>query len=227
MKVSSDSPFELIYSLYKHEYLGYLFESFVVQLDTGGDFSFVHQNISSKNAHEFDEGIHENDYKIIRLIDEIQQDMILKKYQSKKQKPFDFFVNLYDVTTETSIIKGEIESYIARRRVKILESIGNRRLFEMGKDGNPVWREIRIISERASILFHFRKNESNTHYFPTVKLQGEKVDFLKKNAYLLCNEPAWIVVDNQLFTFKKPISGKKLLPFFQQKIYPNFKRFGR
>ena len=86
MKVSTAQPFQLIYSLYQHEYLGYLFESFVIQLDDKGRLTLQHQNISSKNAPEFASGLDENDYKLIKLMDEIQQEAVVLKFYKKKTK---------------------------------------------------------------------------------------------------------------------------------------------
>ncbi|MEM6737505.1 MAG: DEAD/DEAH box helicase [Bacteroidota bacterium] len=218
MKVSPEQPFELIYSLYEHEYLGYLFESFVVQLNKKGKLTYSHQNISSKNASEFASGLDENDYQIIRLMDEIQQDQIANKFQKKRQKSEVFFLSTFDNQVGDKALQREIANYVDRRRSRIMSLINGKRLFEMGKDGEPTWKELKIEDEKASILFHFRKNEDNTHYFPTIKLSGEKVDFLNNGSYLLCKEPAWLVCNSKLFTFQKPISGGKLKPFLKKKF---------
>lgn len=218
MKVSPDEPFELIYSLYEHEYLGYLIESFVVQLNDKRDLTYSHQNISAKNAKEFIKGLDENDFKIIKLMDQIQQDQVANHFQKKRQKPEEFFLKVYDAENGDKVLQGEIEGYIERRRSQILALIHGKRLFEMGKDGEPAWKEIEVVDEKATVLFHFRKNEDNTHYFPTIKLKGEKVDFLNNGSYLLCKEPAWLVANDKLFTFKKPVSGGKFKPFLKKKF---------
>ncbi|MEP1033943.1 DEAD/DEAH box helicase [Ekhidna sp.] len=218
MKVSPEQPFELIYSLYDHEYLGYLIESFVVQLNDKGELSYSHQNISSKNAEEFSSGLDDNDYKIIKLMDQIQQDQVAHHFQKKKQKPEEFFLKTFDEQTGDKALQGEIEAYIERRRSQILALIHGKRLFEMGKDGEPAWKEIAVVDEKATVLFHFRKNEDNTHYFPTIKLKGEKVEFLNNGSYLLCREPAWLIANDQLFTFQKSVSGGKLKPFLKKKF---------
>lgn len=218
MKVSPDKPFELIYSLYEHEYLGYLIESFVVQLNDKGELSYSHQNISAKNAEEFSAGLDENDFQIVKLMDQIQQDQVANHFQKKRQKPEEFFIKTYDRHTGDTVLQGEIEGYVERRRSQILSLMKGKRVFEMGKDGEPSWKELEVVDEKATILFHFRKNEDNTHYFPTIKLQGEKVEFLNNGSYLLCKEPAWLVANDRLFTFKKPISGGKLKPFLLKKF---------
>ena len=218
MKVSPEQPFELIYSLFEHEYLGYLLESFVVQLNDNGELSYSHQNISSKNAEEFSSQLAETDYKAIKLMDEIQQDHVALYFQKKKQKPEEFFLKTYDKTIGDEVLQREIEAYVERRRSQIMPLLIGKRLFEMGKDGEPAWKEIKVVEEKATVLFHFRKNEDNTHYFPTIKLKDEKVEFLNNGSYLLSSEPAWLVTNDQLFTFQKPVSGGKLKPFLKKKF---------
>ncbi|MFD2203774.1 DEAD/DEAH box helicase [Shivajiella indica] len=218
MKVSAEKPFEIVYSLFSHEFLGLLFESFVVQLDEKGRLSFAHQNISSINAPEFAVGLDDTDYKLIKWMDEMQQESVVKKFNHKKLKPKDFLRKIYDPKTENKAVQELIELKLEGLRAKILDHLKGKRLFEMGNDGNPIWREIEIMPEKASVLFHFRRNEDNTHYFPTIKYQGEKLEWQYKNAYLICYEPAWLVVDYKLYNFKKGVDGKKLQPFLNKKF---------
>ncbi|MGB3181465.1 MAG: SNF2-related protein [Cyclobacteriaceae bacterium] len=218
MRVSPAQPFQIIYSLFQHEYLGYLFESFVVQLDEKGRLSFQHQNISSLNAAEFEEGLDTNDYELIRLMDSIQQDVVIKKFYKRKIKPADFFLKIYDKEKGNKVVQDEIQAYLERRRAKILALMKGKRLFEMGNDGEPAWREVKVTDTKATVLFHFRRNEDNTHYFPTIKHEGEKVEFYNRNAYILCSEPAWLVIENKLYSFEKDIDGHKLQPFLRKKF---------
>ena len=216
MKVSISKPFKLIYSLYAHEYLGYLFESFVVQLDDAGQLSFLHQNISSKNAPEFSTGLDETDYELISLMDSMQQDVVIKHFWNKKINPSEFFLKVYDKEKGNKPLQEEIERYLENRRAQILERIQGKLLFEMGNDGEPAWRQIEVMPKQATVLFHFRRNEVSTHYFPTIKYGGQKLDFQRRGAYLVCKEPAWMVLSNRLFTFEQEVDGKKLQPFLHK-----------
>lgn len=218
MKVFTTQPFQLIYSLFEHEYLGYTFESFVVQINSRGELTFSHQNISAKNAKEFEKGLDDVDYELIELMDEMQQDVVVRKFAKKKMKPSEFFDKFYNLDGGNDLVKSEIERYMERRRSEILSRIKGKMLFEMGNDGEPAWRQIEIMEEKATILFHFVKNEDNTHYFPTIKHNGEKLEFQYKGAYLICNEPAWMVVDQKLFSFEKDPEGKKIKPFLNKKF---------
>lgn len=218
MKVSTTEPFQIIYSLFEHEYLGYLFESFVVQKNERGELTFSHQNISAQNAHEFASGLDDTDYELIELMDSMQQEVVVRHFYKKKIKPEDFFLKIYDADKGNEPLQREIHHYLERRRSKVLNLLGGKMLFEMGNDGEPAWRQIDVQQEKATVLFHFRRNEDNTHYFPTIKHNGEKVDFQYKGAYLICHEPAWLVVDQKLYSFEKEPDGHKLKPFLNKKF---------
>lgn len=216
MKVFTTQPFQLVYSLFEHEYLGYTFESFVIQINSRGELTFANQNISSKNAKEFSKGLDEVDYILIKLIDEMQQDVVIRKFAKKKMKPAEFFEKTYKVDGGNELVQKEIERYMERRRSEILSKIQGKMLFEMGNDGEPAWRQIEVMEEKATILFHFVKNEDNTHYFPTIKHGGEKLEFQYKGGFLICNEPAWLVVDQKLYSFEKNPEGNKIKPFLRK-----------
>jgi len=221
MRVSSEKPFEIVYALFNHEYLGILFESFAVQLDEKGNYSLAYQNISSKNAAEFSAGLDTLDYELIKLMDNMQQETIVKKFNTKNAKPKDFLRKVFEEQASNASfieIQKQLEHRLEIIRSKILAKLSGRRLFEMGNDGNPVWKEIDIMPKRASVLFHFRRNEENTHYFPTIKYDGEKLDWQYRGGYLVCKEPAWLVVENSLYSFEKNVDGKKLMPFLNKKF---------
>ena len=218
MKVFTTQPFQIIYSLFEHECLGYTFESFVVQKNSRGDLTFAHQNISAKNAKEFEKGLDEKDYELIEIMDAMQQDVVVRKFAKTKMKPAEFFDKIFHPEKGNQLLQEEILRYMENKRSKVLANIGGKMLFEMGNDGEPAWRQIQIQEEKATILFHFVKNEDNTHYFPTIKHAGEKLEFQYKGAFLICNEPAWLVVDQKLYSFEKNPDGKKLKPFLNKKF---------
>ena len=139
MNVSPTKPFKLIYSLFQHEYLGYLFESFVVQLDEKGRLSLASQNISFKNAAEFGEALDDADYELIKTMDSMQQDVVVHHFYKKKIKPSEFFLKIYDAEKGNKLLQQEIDQYLERRREKILPLLDGKEVFEMGRDGDPAW----------------------------------------------------------------------------------------
>ncbi|MCF6360499.1 MAG: DEAD/DEAH box helicase [Cyclobacteriaceae bacterium] len=218
MNISAQDKFQIIYSIFKHEYLGFLFESFVVRVDEKGQLTLQHQNISSLNATEFSSGLDDQDFELIDLIDGMQQGAILKKYASTVTKSNEFFPKVFDEEKGNKALQQQIDIYLKGVRAKILPLLVGKYVFEMGNDGEPTWRKLDVMPEKASVLFHFRRNEDNTHYFPTIKYKDQKVDFQYKGGYLLSDEPAWLVVEGRIYSFKKNIDGAKLRPFLNKKF---------
>ncbi|BDD02532.1 DEAD/DEAH box helicase [Aureibacter tunicatorum] len=219
MKVSTSDPFKIIYSLFEHEYLGYLIESFVVQLDQTGKLTLTHQNISFQNAKEFSSALDEIDYKLIKLMDSMQQEVVIHKFYNKHISVTDFFQKIYS-NPKFEETKANIVEYLEGKRSQVLEILqkSGKDLYEMGNDGEPAQHHINIQKEKASVLFHFRRNDDNTHYFPTIKHGDNKVEFQYKGAFLICNTPAWMICSGKLYSFKKNVDGKKIKPFLNKKF---------
>ncbi|WP_053406388.1 DEAD/DEAH box helicase [Persicobacter sp. CCB-QB2] len=214
MKVATDQPFRLIYSLFEHECLGYLFESFVIQEDAKGKLTLSYQNISAQNAPEFQQGLDERDYELLEIIDAMQQDAIMRKFSRKHISLSDFFEKYYKVNKAG--IKDEVDAYLEMQRAKLLPLLVGKPIFEMGKDGYPAESELQWAGEKASLWFHFKKREDHTRYFPTVYCEGENIQFKQNGSYLLCKEPAWLVANGKVYHFKIPVDGKKLIPFLRK-----------
>jgi superfamily II DNA or RNA helicase len=176
-----------------------------------------HQNISSINASEFALGLDEVDFKLIKIMDAMQQDAIIKKFSNKKTTPAEFFTKVYHKEKGDALLRDAIAAYIEGKKVEVLELFKDKMVFEMGHDGEPTWKRIAIAPQKATVIFHFVRNEDNTHYYPTIKYDGERIDFQNKNAILVCNNPAYLLVDNTMYRFEKDVDGNKLKPFLNKK----------
>jgi hypothetical protein len=218
MKVSTSKPFQIVYSIYQHEFLGYLIESYVIQKDKNGKLTLQNQNISSANAHEFQSGLDENDFKIISLIDKIQHPAIVRKFNNTRLKPADFFYKIYKSDNPDTELQNQISAYLEEKKARIFSYMQGKMLFEMGSDGEPAWKNIEVLNEKATVLFHFIRNDDNTHYFPTIKYKGEKIDFQYCGAYLPSKSSAWLIIDHKLYGFENDIDGHKLQPFLNKKF---------
>ncbi len=218
MKVSAAQPFQIIYSMFQHEFLGYVVESFIVHLDDSGRLTFQHQNISAKNAPEFSKGLDDTDFELINLMDSMQQDAVVKHFTKKVLKPDEFFSKVFNKTKGNELLQKEIDAYMEKRRAAVLEKMKGKMLFEMGNDGEPTWRRIEVLEKKASIQFHFKRGDENTHYYPTMFYDGKKIDFQYKMAFLICRQPAWMVLGGKLYGFEKNVDGKKLHPFLNKKF---------
>ncbi|KIA95324.1 helicase SNF2 [Pedobacter kyungheensis] len=213
LRVDSSKACKIVYSLCKHEYLGYLIEPHIVQLNPQGDFSFTYQRIFTHTAEEFNRFLSDIDYKLIRILDDIEQDSIIKKYYKKLIRPTEFFTKVFDDKFYENV-RPKIEKKLAEA-LELLKT--KNELYVMDKDGWPVERKIELAAEPASILFHFRRNETETRYFPTIKYQNLRIEFMFKEAQIISNKPAWLLLNDVLYFFDQDIEGKKLQPFLNKR----------
>lgn len=214
LRVDSSKPCKIVYSLCKHAYFGYLIEPHIVQLNPQGDFSLTYQRLFSHTAKEFAKHLSDTDFKLIKTLDEIEQDFIIKKYHKKIIRPAEFFGKFFN-DKFYDIVRPKIEKKLAEV-LNFLKTNGT--LYLMDKDGWPAERKIDIATEPATVLFHFRRNEQETRYFPTIKYQGMRIDFMFKDAQVVSNQPAWLLLSDVLYFFEQDIEGKKLQPFLNKRF---------
>jgi len=214
LRVDSTKPCQIIYAIARHDYLSYVLEPHIVQLNPNGEFSFTHQRLFSNTAEEFSHCIDDTDRKLIKILEDMEQGNIIKKFYKKPIRPFEFFAKIFnDQLFET--IRPKIEKKIVEA-LNLLGS-GNKQIYLMSKEGYPAGRKVHIAAEAASVLFHFRRNEEEIRYFPTIKYQGLRIEFMFKDAEIICNHPAWMLLDDTLYYFDKEIEGKKLQPFLNKR----------
>ncbi|RZK82457.1 MAG: DEAD/DEAH box helicase [Pedobacter sp.] len=213
LRVDSTKPCKIVYSLCKHTYLGYLIEPHIVQLNPQGDFSLTYQRLFSHTAKEFSKHLTEQDFKLIKILDETEQDFIIKKYHKKPVRPVEFFSKIFTDKFYDSV-RPKIEKRLSEV-LEVLKSTGS--LYFTDNDGWPAERRIDIASSPSTVLFHFRRSALETRYFPTIKYQDLRIDFMFKDAQVISNQPAWLLLNDMVYFFEQDIEGKKLTPFLNKR----------
>jgi superfamily II DNA or RNA helicase len=212
LRVDSSKPCQIIYAIAKHEYLSYVIEPHIVQLNPNGEFSLTHQRLFSNTAKEFTSYLDDIDIKLVKILEEMEQGNIIKKFYKKPIRPFEFFSKVFNEQ-----FFDTIRPKIEKRMAEALALVAGKQLFLMSKEGYPAGRQLQIAGEPATVLFHFRRDETEIRYFPTIKYQGLRIEFMFKNADIICNHPAWMLLEDTLYHFEKEIEGKKLQPFLNKR----------
>lgn len=212
LRVDSSKPCKIVYSICKHDFLGFLIEPHIVQLNSDGGFSLTYQRIFSTTANEFGQVLDETDHKLIKILEETEQGHIIKRYHKKAIRPLEYFSTIFNEKVFESL-RPKIE----KRLVDTFKMLIGKDLYLMSKEGWPVERKITIAGETASVLFHFRRGLTETRYFPTIKFQGLRIEFMFKDAQVICNQPAWLLLDDVLYYFEEEVEGKKLQPFLNKR----------
>jgi SNF2 family DNA or RNA helicase len=215
--VVNTQPFDLVYTLVNHPYLGFVLEPHVVQVNSLGNFTLTHQRIFSRTSEYFSKKISETDHKLIKMLDELDDDFLFRKFYvngKKKIRTAEFF----EKYCSDELFNEEIRPYIEDILGKVLNKLRGKVIYKMGNDNNPTSQKVEVTQEKASVLFHFRRDEEGTRYFPTIKYKGQRIEFMYKNALIVSTQPAWMLLNNQLFDFAKDVDGKKLLPFLNKRF---------
>lgn len=212
MQIDQAQSHKLVYSLYNHEYLGLLISPYIVQLNDAGNFTYTNKKLNSLTSKEFDYLLDSTDVELIRLMEECDQQAIIRKHAQKKgMRPLDFFQNVYS-TEMHELIRPSIEKRLSR----CLELCKDKALFIMGDDDDPTWKQIHYNEGKVSVLFHFKRNEEGIRYYPTLLHQGKLLKFQQQGALLVSLNPAWMLIDDQLYEFDPELEGNKLQPFLNK-----------
>jgi len=207
-------PFLLVYSIQEHVHFGYVIEPHLVQINSLGNLTLSHQRLFSANFSYYENGIDEIDKQLVLLLEEMDQEKIVKRFHSKGTiRPAEFFKKHFNEDIQKKLIRPFIE----KRLTEAFPLLKEKPIYLMGKDGNPASQKVVMAPERASVLFHFRRDELGTNYFPTLKCNNETIEFKGHEGVLLVNEPACLLNDGVLYSFEKNIDGNKLRPFLTKK----------
>src|SRR5690606_12097813 len=60
--------------------------------------------------------------------------------------------------------------------------------------------------------------ETELRYFPTLKYNGLRMEFMYKDAEVIVNEPACLLLENTLYFFDQDVDGKKISPFLNKRF---------
>jgi hypothetical protein len=200
-----------VYAVYRHEYLGCLISAHVVQELPNGRMSLLYQALHPDNMAQFGEKLDDNDRKLVHVLSELSNQSILKVFAPRLKYPRDFFQKLFK-----DEIQKVVQNYVNTRMAQAMELLAGKALYIMANDGYPAQKPVRILSEKASIRFHFDRRDQGTLYYPKIFLGGKEIRFKDRFSEVLCDDPAWVIVDQEVFTFDHAVDGRKLAPFLKK-----------
>jgi len=208
MQLSEKATITFLYSIVKHQYLGLIIEPYLLEVTDAGNFSLAHQRLIAANANLYTHLLEENDFKAVKILDEITPERLVKKFYRKDAiRPKEFFEKKCDET----MFKLTIRPFIERRLVEVMALINVDKLYFCGETKNPTSKKLTVCSEMISVLFHFSRNETETRYYATIKHNNERLKLMGTSS-VLTYDPAHIIVDDKLLILKE-VDGKKIEPF--------------
>jgi len=209
--IDASKPYRAVYSIYRHEYLGCLISSHVVQELENGKLSLRYQGLYPDNLNHFGDQLDNRDEDLVRLLGKITPSEIQKKFGPKAKSEADFYDNKF-----VDDVKRTAVSFINRIMAQAIVIMQDREVFVSGNDGYPAQTPVHFIRQKAEIEFHFFRDAERTRYFPRVYLGGRKVNMTLPGNEIVVSEPAWMLHRNEIFTFVEEVDGRKLKPFLKK-----------
>ncbi len=215
MKVVNNQPFELVYTLVEHLHLGYIIEPHVVQINTLGNYTLTHQKVYNTTIEYYEKRIDDTDRKLVDILGGFDQEVIVKKFHPQSAiRPTEFFKKHFN----EELFKNFIRPYIEKRLAEAIELLRGKKIFILGKEGNPTSKEVHVAEQKSTVLFHFRRDDDKVRYYPTIKYKGERVEFSQREGVMITKRPAWLLVNGMLYNFEKNVDGNKLQPFLNKRF---------
>src|ERR1700733_10026007 len=128
LRVDSSKPCQIIYAIARHDYLSYVIEPHIFQLNPNGEFSLTHQRLFSNTASEFSHCIDETDVKLIKILEEMEQGNIIKRFYKKPIRPSEFFSKIF-----TEQLFDTIRPKIEKRMAEALALLNEKNIYLMRK----------------------------------------------------------------------------------------------
>lgn len=213
MEVINTSPFEVVFTFVRHPYFGVLVEANAVQMLANGEYSLTFQRIRASNTNYY--RLNDEQAEAVKLIEEFEVESIMKRFYTgtRRIRASDFLLKHY-----TPELHKTVRVFIEKKMQQVLSLIRNYPMFWSGKSGQVVGDQVKYHEDPASVLFHFRRDETGTNYFVTIRHQDEKVDFYNNGSEIISDSPAWLITPQKLVSFPKHIDGKKIRPFLTKKF---------
>jgi SNF2 family DNA or RNA helicase len=204
---------KLIITLTEHAHWGTLLQPVLVRVEPSGYLTIL-EVVGSRSTYLTQ--LEAIEKEIVLLAEKVSDKVLMKNY-SKETNIAEFHKKVSKETIDR-YIRPLIENY-HRKVIDVLQQTDLTLYHRYGVKNRVLYEVDRILIPKglSEVVFNFKKdNEAGFRYFIHVKCQEERIDLYEKPHFMICNEPAALVIDRTLHRFND-IDIKKLLPFFTKK----------
>ena len=217
MEVTTEKKHKLVYAITLHPELGYRIEAFSVQLNQDQGFSLTDLKINSGNINESAYHVTATDRRLISVIDEYSEEMIVRKNAIKTKKFADFIKKECD----NERIEKIIRPYINRRVnviIKILTDHGIPLYYKGKKQDYIREAEVVIGKENVEVIFNFIRNQEGLKYYLSIREQHRDLYLFREKPVFLSNEPVRLLINHSVYSFDTDFDRRKLQPFLSNEF---------
>lgn len=203
---------KLILTIIEQPHWGYVIQPVWVSEDAPNSLSIL--EIADTKSSYFN-SLTTEQQDIIKYADGYSVKKLMKNF-SKEKNTANFLKTVTEKTIETYIrpcierLHKKIMDLLPQSELDVYfrENVKKRTLFDFEK--------IYTSDKTAQVIFNFDKHENEPlSYHISIKWQDFDIELHNKFYAVLCNDPAIVLIDNNLVVFED-IDAKKLIPFFSK-----------
>jgi superfamily II DNA or RNA helicase len=203
--------YTLAYNLSEYSNGLYLPSAYIVGLDAAKTLTYIKKKATEENISEFNLPLSKSIKKLLDIVVLLSAKNLEKKYNANPKKVIPLTTLLTDATFSAKISDfinrnlGEFLQIVMQEQYPICVDIENKAVANLAQlTLNPTLLQPKIYFEQTpeGLIYRLHIQENNMTWL-----------IQKKPCLLVCNDPAWIVRDNQLSQIEG-INSARLKPFF-------------
>ncbi len=204
-----------IVGIREHNVLGYIPGAYLIEYDDSEAFHVI-QNILPQDVEARPDFYTKEQAKIVKLVDEISEKNLYRKFAKKnKQSLTEFFNKLDKEALDTFVLP-----YFNTRFAKILELAHkiDAKIFLKSSRYDTVYRDdmLEYVEKPITSKFKFVKKDNKLHYSLKIFRDNAEIDLINENIEFLIDSPCHFILDNKIY-HANDVDCKKIKPFRQKK----------
>mgnify|MGYP002152216779 CR=1 FL=1 len=203
---------QFIVLVYQHAKFGWIASSYRYERVPGRPFFQVGDKLSRNHPDYPDLTAVQKD--LVRWSEDFSDEAIVSRFGKKRQTIQQFYEKLSPEYLKTYIIP-----FLEKKLRAILDAVRQHAIplyQSSGRPKNVFPDDLVTIQEAASrTIFNFIRKEQELLYYLSIRNLDKELKLHGRMGHILVNEPAYLLIDSNLYYFND-IDGKKLLPFFQK-----------
>ncbi len=206
---------QFIIGIRPHNIFGYTLSAYWVEPTDKGYYSVI-QNIVFQDIEANPDMFTEEQKRIVRLIEDISEKSIYRKFVRKPKISFQQFYRDLD----QKIVDEFILPFIGRRMAKIFRIAywSNIKIFHKSYRYDKVYLddELFYVLESVEPVFYFEKTDDKLIYRLELQHRGQALKFYEQDLEVLIVEPCHFIFNGRIYHCDK-FNCKKLKPFLNKK----------
>jgi superfamily II DNA or RNA helicase len=196
-----------------HPKLGPWFHPFFIE-EEGREHYVVQERLTLESIKDCAADLSDTQKEVIKIVEDYSPGNLKKRFSKVKESDHAFIQSLEQSKVE-SLVRPYIE-YQMRKCLDLIRREGAEFYFRSSPAVIYKQDKVKMLSQPAEVVFNFLKNENGTLYFQTIRQGEQEIKLKSKKAYILVNQPCYLLLGNQIFHFKNNVDGKKLKAFFDK-----------